>query len=139
MNYRNENATPRDRYCGECFSEKHNASDAYHRQNNCDYAKEEYRGSCNKVYNQINHTVHKRSNTNYCPITRNSTNGVCGRNNGYLTRETPIAMVYSPVQVWKELYDPETGLINGTIFKELDLPFYPISCRRKENSSCQCR
>ena len=35
----------------------------------------------------------------------------------------PLAMVYSPIQEWRELYDNETGLARGTIFKELDLPF----------------
>ena len=36
----------------------------------------------------------------------------------------PLAMVYSPVQEWRSLYDNEMGLSRGTIFKELDLPFY---------------
>lgn len=35
----------------------------------------------------------------------------------------PLAMVYSPVQEWKSLYDNELGLSRGTIFKELELPF----------------
>lgn len=65
--------------------------------------------------------------------------GQCGSDNGYLHREAPIAMVYSPVQKWKELYDPATALSNGTIFKELDLPFYPTPCRRKECGQCHHR
>ena len=35
----------------------------------------------------------------------------------------PLAMVYSPIQEWRELYDNDTALSKGTIFKELDLPF----------------
>lgn len=35
----------------------------------------------------------------------------------------PLAMVYTPCQKWRNLYDPETGFSKGTIFKELDLPF----------------
>ena len=35
----------------------------------------------------------------------------------------PLAMVYSPVQEWRELYDNEVGHDRGTIFKELDFPF----------------
>ena len=35
----------------------------------------------------------------------------------------PLAMVYSPIQEWKNLYDNELGLARGTIFKELELPF----------------
>ena len=35
----------------------------------------------------------------------------------------PLSMVYSPYQEWSGLYDMQTGLSRGTIFKELDLPF----------------
>ena len=35
----------------------------------------------------------------------------------------PLAMVYSPVQEWRDLYDNEMGHERGTIFKELDFPF----------------
>ena len=35
----------------------------------------------------------------------------------------PLAMVYAPVQEWRELYDNEAGHARGTIFKELDFPF----------------
>ena len=35
----------------------------------------------------------------------------------------PLAMVYSPEQEWRDLYDSEEGHKKGTIFKELDLPF----------------
>lgn len=44
-----------------------------------------------------------------------------GTGNGGTGR--PLAMVYSPVQEWQALYDNETGLAKGTIFKELDFPF----------------
>ncbi|MBQ7475135.1 MAG: spore coat associated protein CotJA [Clostridia bacterium] len=40
----------------------------------------------------------------------------------------PLAMVYSPVQRFEDLYDPEEGLQRGTIFRALDLPFYPTGC-----------
>ena len=35
----------------------------------------------------------------------------------------PLAMVYSPVQCFKELYDVDTALMQGTVFSQLDLPF----------------
>lgn len=38
--------------------------------------------------------------------------------------DMPIAMAYVPWQQWKELYDPKDGFKRGTIFRELDLPFY---------------
>lgn len=35
----------------------------------------------------------------------------------------PLAMVYAPIQEWKDLYDLDTALVKGTLFSELDLPF----------------
>lgn len=40
----------------------------------------------------------------------------------------PVAIVYSPIQEWRDLYECEVGFDNGTIFKELDLPFLGGSC-----------
>lgn len=34
-----------------------------------------------------------------------------------------LAMVYSPCQSWCGIYDPETTLRRGTLFKALDKPF----------------
>ncbi len=54
----------------------------------------------------------------------------CGR--GCMTdrrlESFPLAMVYSPDQEWRELYSEEEALAHGTMFKELELPFYP-ACR----------
>ena len=35
----------------------------------------------------------------------------------------PLAMVYSPVQRFENMYDLDTALAAGTLFKALDLPF----------------
>ncbi len=35
----------------------------------------------------------------------------------------PLASVYTPLQVFRNLFDRETALSKGTIFSELDLPF----------------
>lgn len=40
----------------------------------------------------------------------------------------PIAMAYVPWQQWGELYDPECGLKQGTIFKELNKIFCGVRC-----------
>lgn len=37
----------------------------------------------------------------------------------------PLAMVYSPDQEWHKLYDIEEALGMGTLFCELNFPFYP--------------
>ena len=36
-----------------------------------------------------------------------------------------LAMVYAPVQQFRDLYDPGTALCYGTVFKRLNLPFEP--------------
>jgi hypothetical protein len=36
---------------------------------------------------------------------------------------TPLAAVYAPVQLFRELYDHEKALSCGTLFRELDKPF----------------
>ena len=41
--------------------------------------------------------------------------------------EYPLASVYAPLQVFRNLYDRETALQKGTIFSELDLPFMGAS------------
>lgn len=35
----------------------------------------------------------------------------------------PLAMAYVPMQAWRDLYEPAEGMHNGTIFRELNLPF----------------
>lgn len=35
----------------------------------------------------------------------------------------PLASVFAPMQKFRDLYDPDTALSRGTVFKELDLPF----------------
>lgn len=137
LNYRNENATPTSRYedcvytqntrnlhqCRKCGISTH-ANQNESRQGCC--------SSCSQA-SLSSRNVPRRMT----PACRNK--GKCGSDNGYLHRESPIAMVYSPIQQWKELYDPTTALQVGTVFKELDLPFVPTPCRRKECSNCQYR
>lgn len=36
----------------------------------------------------------------------------------------PIAMAYVPWQTWRQIYEAETGFLKGTIFQELDKPFF---------------
>lgn len=42
----------------------------------------------------------------------------------------PLAMVYSPVQHFSEIYELDKALESGTVFKELDLPFEGMSVTR---------
>lgn len=43
--------------------------------------------------------------------------------NFFVTLGAPLAAVYSPIQVWKEVYDETHALERGTLFSELDKPF----------------
>ena len=46
----------------------------------------------------------------------------------------PLAMVYAPMQKWRQIYSPDEALTRGTIFAELDKPFYPPKvCGGKSN------
>jgi len=47
----------------------------------------------------------------------------CLPNGGWGLHDHPLGMVYAPLQHFRNLYDRETALKQGTIFRELDLPF----------------
>lgn len=48
----------------------------------------------------------------------------CGTDvGGWGLKSHPLAMVYSPLQDFHQLYTPEVALERGTLFSELDLPF----------------
>lgn len=50
--------------------------------------------------------------------------GGCGVGvGGFGLHSYPLAMVYSPLQEFREVYDADVALGRGTIFAELDLPF----------------
>lgn len=35
-----------------------------------------------------------------------------------------LAMISVPIQEWRNIYSPEVALCKGTLFEELDLPFW---------------
>jgi hypothetical protein len=45
-----------------------------------------------------------------------------------------LAMVYAEEQLWRNIFDPEIALANGTIFNELHKPFMPIACSGRSNN-----
>ena len=48
-----------------------------------------------------------------------------GMENGCLSGRS-LAMVYSPCQEFEGVYEPMAGLAAGTIFRELEKPFYGV-------------
>ena len=71
---------------------------------------------------------------------RNSKNNRCGAatqgEQANHTSSKPIGMVYGVKQDFIDIYDPEIGLENGTIFEELNKPFYPVGCKTKGGEGC---
>lgn len=66
----------------------------------------------------------------------NSTQGNITQNRENHTQGPSLAMVYGVKQEYRNIYDPEIGLNNGTIFEELNLPFYPVGCSMKNREGC---
>lgn len=79
-----------------------------------------------------------------------SNGGTCNQNDGeggsasncpygnglaYGVTDKPLAIVYSPIQEWRMLYDREVGLSKGTLFEELDLP---LMVKQNDEGGC-CR
>lgn len=48
----------------------------------------------------------------------------CSQENPYIRNEFPVAMAYVPWQKFSKVYEPDKALEAGTIFPELDKPFY---------------
>ena len=62
---------------------------------------------------------------------------VCCERGNYGLTDYPLAMVYAPVQQWRKLYDNDTALCRGTLFKELDLPFLASDGSRMGGGCCR--
>ena len=50
--------------------------------------------------------------------------------------EKALAMVYAPKQMWCGIYEPDVALVNGTLFEELNKPFYMSGCSTKCKEGC---
>ena len=48
----------------------------------------------------------------------------------------PLAMVYPVKQEFCDIYDVEIALVHGTIFTQLNKPFYPTGCSGKMKEGC---
>ena len=80
------------------------------------------------------HLLRMTDNTRHCC---NMSNNGCCRNADNDTRCTPsktiglegypLASMYAPLQKFRNLYDKETALMEGTLFTELNLPFMGAS------------
>lgn len=60
----------------------------------------------------------------YTPIMDAVKENHCDKYDDKCIDKLPLAMAYVPFQKWKNVYDASAGLQAGTIFKDLELPFY---------------
>lgn len=54
----------------------------------------------------------------------------------------PLATVYVPMQEFCRIYDTDTALSRGTLFRDLDKPFYGKHCNGNDDDKgegCRCR
>lgn len=59
---------------------------------------------------------------------RNTDNGIrCTPSKTFGLDGYPLASMYAPLQEFRNLYDKETALMDGTLFAELNLPFMGAS------------
>ena len=49
----------------------------------------------------------------------------------------PLASVYAPLQIFRDLYDREHALRQGTVFRELDLPFHGETVGKGKGGGCR--
>lgn len=131
MEYKNDNRTPRDRLTDDFLSELLDCE--------CDGR------SCDINGNRPAPKRISERREYYCPANSNVTEendcsdkceGIvsecgCGSCVGFTSPHlhgAPLGMVYSPHQQWENIYEAETGLSRGTIFKCLDFPFMHAGC-----------
>ena len=53
---------------------------------------------------------------------REKESGCEKRESNGIVNAPSLAMVYAPIQMWRDVYDLQTALERGTLFKELDKP-----------------
>ncbi len=80
-----------------------------------------------------NATVEPRRGRGGCGCERNTReaeyeNDGCGCDNYNAEFDYTLAMVYPPKHQWQNLYCEDDGFTAGTIFRELDKPFYGHKC-----------
>ena len=87
---------------------------------------------CRRTQFNINPTVDIRPRRENVNQEGSSDNCGCDREDDCAKKnclsDYPLAMSYTPDQEWRNLFPIEEALHHGTVFCELELPFYP-GCR----------
>lgn len=88
-------------------------------------------GSCSQE--SLTDKISDRSDRSDCGCQMNENQG-----HGWGLKNYPLAMVYSPLQEFENLFDTELALEKGTLFSELDLPFMGESVYKSGRGGCGC-
>ena len=81
---------------------------------------------CEREAGKANEMRQPREMHPSCPFCAGKQGGGIGRDdcsNYFISLGAPLAAVYSPIQVWKDIYNEAQALSRGTLFAELDKPF----------------
>ena len=134
MNYNAENRTPRDRIGEELFSHVGQMpTQKYGKQESREAVSTLSQATICPTRNKVGMPRQNGCGCNRglgasCP---GRTSGQCRVHGEDRLAGMPLAMAYVPMQEWRNLYDLEPGFERGTLFKELDFPFYTTACPRK--------
>lgn len=98
-------------------------------QNPGNYSGRQRAGSCSDGQKRMMHDSNGRSMEVKC-VCKATPKKNCSNDDPMekLGNQFPTVMAYVPWQQWGELYDADCGLMQGTIFKELNLIFCGVRC-----------
>lgn len=119
----------RERYADGSDNPRSCADSRYDaRNNNCCEADNDNRCGC--------------GNLDGCARSEKSRDCINHRSLSIQTQGLPLVMSYAPDHEYHELYEDEEALVMGTLFRELNFPFYQSNCRggcsEKKDKACGC-
>lgn len=130
MEYNNDNRTPLDRIDEDFLDELFDSDFERFSGMPSDPHSSVRRGVYRVVNSEVRDETNNGSACENCGCADSSPCG-CGDCRDFKVphlKGVPLSMVYSPYQEWENIYDPETALKRGTIFKCLDFPFMHAGC-----------
>lgn len=131
MDYRKDMGTPRERVDDELLRRLLREADEMSAECGCSPSRSQENGSSR---------CRDRSSSDGREQRNPRESGGCGCINeralSYRTQGLPLVMSYAPDQDFHELYEAEEALETGTLFKELNFPFYPVACGNGRSCGC---
>lgn len=129
MDYKNDNRTPRDRITGEFLSELL-FTEAGGDCNNTPCPAVPRSRIAEKTMGSVNPCRKCQLPDGYNSGSSHIQHRKCS-DSVEITGNYSLAMAYVKMQDFDNLFEPEDGFCEGTIFKTLRFPFYPTPCRKE--------